>query len=132
MEQVKPRTQANVIQHHYSEKRLKFKECRQEHYAYFRNKKIMGSKRISRKTKLKAYKTATHPPVICASGTMCRKNKDVETKKLFDRKIIRNIFGSKKIINEQVRRLMHADIHNTLEGKYILKVIKSRIISLYV
>ncbi|KAI4462420.1 hypothetical protein MML48_4g00013485 [Holotrichia oblita] len=101
------------------------------HNAYYRYKDIMRSKKISRKTKLKVYKAAIRPTVLYAAETMRITNKDAENVRDFERKIIRRIYGPKKIDEDQYRRLTNQEIREILNGEDIVKEIKSRRIRWY-
>jgi hypothetical protein len=61
---------------------------------------IMRSKSISRKSKLKIYRTVIKPTVIYASETWVRKEKEIRMLNVWERQILRKIFGTKKDGNE--------------------------------
>lgn len=96
------------------------------HSAYYRYKEIMRSKRISNKTKIRVYKTAIRPTVLYAAETMSATKKDEEKLKVFERKIVRKIYGLKKINDEQYRRLTNQEITNILDGEDIVRELKSK------
>jgi hypothetical protein len=61
---------------------------------------IMRSKSISRKSKLKIYRTVIKRIVIHASETWVVKEKEIRMLNVWERKILRKIFGTKKDGNE--------------------------------
>ncbi|KAI4459961.1 aquaporin transporter [Holotrichia oblita] len=58
-------------------------------------------------------------------------NKDAENVRVFERKIIRRIYGPKKINEDQYQRLTNQEIRETLNGYAIVKEIKSKRIRWY-
>jgi hypothetical protein len=56
---------------------------------------IMRSKSISRKSKLKMYRTVIKPIVIYASKTWALKEKQIRMLNEWERKVLRKIFGAK-------------------------------------
>jgi hypothetical protein len=67
---------------------------------YYALGSIMRSKSISRKSKLKIYRTVIKPIVIYASDTWVPKEKEIRMFNVWERKILRKIFGAKKEENE--------------------------------
>jgi Reverse transcriptase (RNA-dependent DNA polymerase)/Endonuclease/Exonuclease/phosphatase family len=115
-----------------NDKSMQINEKIQSGYkAYFRYKEIMKSKKISNKTKLRVYKTAIRPVVTYAAETARLTNKEEERLRIFERKIVRKMFGGKKIDDIQYRRLMNKEILSILEDEDIVKVVKSKRIRWY-
>jgi hypothetical protein len=63
---------------------------------YYALGSVMKSKSISRKSKLKIYRTVNKPTVIHASDTWVLKEKEIRMLNVGGRKIVRKIFGAKK------------------------------------
>lgn len=99
--------------------------------AFYRQKIIMNNKNLSKKTKLKVYKTTIRPILTYAAENMCLTLRQEEQLKIFERKIIRKIYGGKKINEEQYRRLTNDEIDKILEGENIVRTIKSLRIKWY-
>jgi hypothetical protein len=60
---------------------------------------MFQSKLLSRKYKLKWYRTLIRPFVIYVSATWVLKEKSVQKLMIFERKILRKIFGPTKELN---------------------------------
>lgn len=86
----------------------------------------MKSKKISKRLKLKIYKTAIRPVVIYAAETMCLTKKEEERLKVFERKIIRGICGGVKIGEDDYRRMYNKEIEEFLKEETIVRLIKSK------
>ena len=59
-------------------------------------RKIMKSKEISRQTKLRIYKTIVRPTLTYACETWIMTNKMKQRLEIWERKILRRIFGGKQ------------------------------------
>lgn len=94
------------------------------HRAYYKYKNIMTDKKISRNTKLRVNKTAIRTIVIYGAETMSLTKFDEEKMKIFERKIIRRIYGLKKIVEGEYRRLMNIEIKYISNQEDIIKIIK--------
>lgn len=92
---------------------------------------IMKNKSISRRTKLKIYRTAIKPAVTYASETLTLSSEDEEQLRKFERKVIRKIFGPHREINGEYRRLMNQEIEDILEHEDICRTITSKRIRWY-
>jgi hypothetical protein len=64
--------------------------------AYFANQKFLKSKLVTKRSKLKLYKTVIRPVVMYASETWVLKEAMAQKLKTFERKILRKIFGPTK------------------------------------
>jgi hypothetical protein len=62
-------------------------------------KKMFQSKLLSRKSKLKLYRTLIRPIVMYASETWVLKENSMQKLMIFERKILRKIFGPTKELN---------------------------------
>jgi hypothetical protein len=64
--------------------------------AYFANQKFLKSKSVTKQSKLKLYKTVIRPVVIYASETWVLREAMIKKLMIFERKILRRIFGPTK------------------------------------
>ena len=64
--------------------------------ASFANQKILQSKRISKKTKMKLYKALVRPVAVCGSECWVLTENIKQKLLVFERKILRRIFGPKQ------------------------------------
>ena len=64
--------------------------------AYFANQRFLKSKLVTKRSKLKLYKTVIRPAVIYASETWVLKEAMIKKLMIFERKILRRIFGPTK------------------------------------
>jgi hypothetical protein len=64
--------------------------------AYFVNQKFLRSKLVTKRSKLKIYKTVIRPLVIDASETWVLKEAMIKKLMIFERKVLRRMFGPTK------------------------------------
>jgi hypothetical protein len=67
---------------------------------YYALGSVMKSKSISTQSKLKIYRTIIKPVVMYASETWALKEKEIRMLSIWERKILRKIYGAKKEGNE--------------------------------
>ena len=92
--------------------------------AYFTNNKLLKSKLISRSTKIQIYKTLIRPVATYAAETWTLNISDENTLRIFERRIIRKIYGP--ICENGLWRVRHnLEINDLLQGKDIVRHIKS-------
>lgn len=88
--------------------------------AYFANVRLLKSKLIRRSTKMKI-----RPVVTYGSETWTLTQKDQESLRRFERKIVRRIYGAVQE-NETWRIRYNDEINNILHGEDIVRFIKSQ------
>jgi len=64
--------------------------------AFYANRAFFKSKLVSRKPKLKLYWSVIRPVVVYGCGTWVLKESIIQRLSVFERKILRNIFGPTK------------------------------------
>jgi hypothetical protein len=90
-------------QKNYHIKHLQFRE-RKHFYAYYANQKFFKSRLVTKCSKLKLYGTVIRPIVTYASGTWVLKETIIQKLLVFERKILRRIFGlTKEILSKPSR-----------------------------
>ncbi|PSN37869.1 hypothetical protein C0J52_21336 [Blattella germanica] len=67
--------------------------------AYYANKSIFVSRLATKNTKFRLYQTMIRPVVTFACETWTLKKKDIKKLLIFERKILRKIFGPKKCVD---------------------------------
>jgi len=70
--------------------------------AYYANLKFFKSRLVTKYSKLKLYRTVMRPIVTCASETWVLKETVIQKLLVFERKILRRIFGLTK--ESEIRR----------------------------
>ena len=65
--------------------------------AYYANAKLMKSKFLKKNTKMKIYKTMIRPVITYSSETWTLTTKDENNLRIFERQILRKIFGAVNI-----------------------------------
>jgi len=92
--------------------------------AYYANSKLIKSKLLKKNTKMKIYKTMIRPVVTyCPSETVTAK--DENNLRIFERQILREIFGPVNI--DSVWRIRNnTEIDNLIEGADIVRFIRAQ------
>jgi len=67
--------------------------------AFYAYKVLFQSKLVSRRSKLKLYRPVIRPVVVCGCETWVLKENIIQKLSVFERKILRRIFGPTKKIN---------------------------------
>jgi exonuclease III/ribosomal protein S28E/S33 len=75
--------------------------------AYFSLKNLLASKKLSRSTKLRMYKALIRPVVLYGSETWNTTKADEEALAVFERKVLRTVFGPIK--ENDIYRIRHND-----------------------
>jgi hypothetical protein len=94
--------------------------------AYHVHKKLFISKLISRNVKLHLYNTLIHPIVTYASETWLLKENIIKKLMIFERKIMRKIFGSTRSNDGYWRIKTNQEINDILKGQNIIGFIKNQ------
>jgi hypothetical protein len=93
---------------------------------YFSMAPLFKSKLLSRKTKIRLYKTLVRPIVLYACGAWASTKTDEKKLMIFERKILRRIFGPKKNTeNNEYERRTNAELKELFNETDIVGVLKS-------
>lgn len=92
--------------------------------AYYANRSLLKSKLLTPRTKLILYKTLIRPVVTYASETWTLVNKDISALRIFERRILRRIFGPVKEGN-MYRIRNNSEINELIGGQDLVRHIKS-------
>jgi hypothetical protein len=93
--------------------------------AYYANAKLINSKFLKRNTNMKIYKMMIRPVVTCSSETWTLTAKDENNLRIFERQILRKIFGPVNIDSIwRIRNNMETD--KLTEGADIVRYIKTQ------
>jgi len=71
-------------------------ESQRENKCYFSLVQLCKSKKLSRRIKIRLYKTLVRPVVLYACGSCASTKSDENKLMIFERKILRRIFGPKR------------------------------------
>ena len=94
---------------------------------YYSLEKILSSRLLSKKLKLKTYKTIILPVVLYGCETWSLTLREEHRLRVFENKILRKIFGAKKDeITEEWRKLHNAELHALYSSPNKIRSIKSR------
>ena len=94
--------------------------------AYFANIKLITSRSISRATKMKIYKSLIRTVVTYGSETWNLSASDANKLRIFERKVIRKIYGGISADGITWRRRTNAEIDELLNKEDIVRYIKSQ------
>jgi len=90
---------------------------------------LFKSKFLSRNTKLKLYKVLIRPIVLYVCGACASTKSDEKRLLLFERKILRRIYGPKRNEENTYERRTNADLRAIFNETNIVGILKSRRIS---
>jgi len=97
--------------------------------ASFANQKILQSKLISKKTKMKLYKALIRPVVVYGSECWVLTENIKQKLLVFERKILRRIFGPTQKANGEWRLKTNEELEEAINNKNILRDIKYKRLS---
>jgi hypothetical protein len=82
---------------------------------------------LSKNTKIKIYRTIILPVVLYGCKTWSLTLSDEHRLRLFENRVLRRIFGSKRDgVTEEWRRLHNEELNDLYSSQNIIRVIKSR------
>lgn len=91
--------------------------------AYYANIKLLKFQLLSKDTKMKLYKTLIRPVVTYGAETWCLTQEDSRKLRVFERKIVRRIYGAIQV-NGQWRLRNNAEIEGLIQNENIINFIK--------
>jgi len=94
--------------------------------AFYTNQKMFQNKLLSKKSKLKLYWTLIRPVVTYACETWVLKENSIQKLMIFERKILRKIFGPTKEENGLWRIKTNEELDERIKRKNIIRFIKSQ------
>ena len=94
--------------------------------AYYTNQDLFKSKLLSKKSKLRMYQTLVRPVVTCACETWVLKENIKLKLMVFERKILRRIYGSNKERDGTWRIKSKEKVNKLIENKNIINYIKAQ------
>ena len=94
--------------------------------AYYANQDLLKSKLLSKKSKLRMYQTLVRPVVTYACETWVLKENIKLKLMVFERKILRRIYGSNKERDGTWRIKSKEKVNKLIENKNIINYIKAQ------
>ena len=94
---------------------------------YYSHEKILSSRLLSKKLKVKTYKTIVLPVVLYGCETWSLILREEHRLRVFKNKVLRKIFGDKRDeITGEWRKLHNAELHALYSSPNIIRGLKSR------
>ena len=94
---------------------------------YYSLEKILSSRLLSKKLKVKTYKTIILPVVLYGYEALSLTLREEHRLRMFENKVLRKIFGVKKDeITEEWRKLQNAELYALYSSPNIIRSLKSR------
>jgi hypothetical protein len=97
--------------------------------AFFVNQKIFQSKLIAKKTKIKLYKALIRPVVVYGSESWVLTENIKQKLLVFERKILRRIFGPTQKADGEWRLQTNEELENAIRYENIVRHMKSKRLS---
>jgi hypothetical protein len=99
--------------------------------AYHANKKLLTNKPLSKNSKMSVYKTIIRPVVTYGSETWVMNITHEEKLKIFERKILRSIYGPVQDSNNEWRVKTNQEIEALMKEENIVRFIQSQRLACY-
>jgi len=99
--------------------------------AFYANKALFTSKLVSRRSKLKLYWTVIRPVVVYGCETWVLKENIIQKLSVFERKILRKVFGPTKKKDGSWKIKMNIDLDKLIQHRNIINYIKAQRLSWY-
>jgi hypothetical protein len=94
---------------------------------FFSVQKLLASRLISRKLKLKLYRTVILPVILYGCESWSTTLADEHKLRVFENKVLRKIYGPKRDeITGEWRRLHNEELHELYDSPDIIRIMKSR------
>ena len=94
---------------------------------YYSPEKMLSSRLLSKKLKVKTYKTIILPVVLYGCETWSLTLREEHRLRVFENKVLRKIFGAKKEeITREWRKLYNAELYALYSSPNIIRSLKSR------
>ena len=94
--------------------------------AFYANRALFKSKLVSRKSKLKLYWSAIRPFVVYCCETWVLKESIIQRLSVFERKILRKIFGPTKENNGNWRIKTNIELDELIKHRNIVNYVKAQ------
>ena len=94
---------------------------------YFSVQKLLSSRLLSKRLKVRIYKTIILPVVLYGCETWSLTLREESKLRVFENKVLRRIFGPKRDeVTGEWRKLHNIELHSLYKSPDIVKVVKSR------
>ena len=97
-----------------------------ENSCYYSVQTLLSSRLLSKNLKIKIYKTIVLPVVLYGSETWSITLKEEYRLSIFEKRILRRIFGPRRDGNGEWRRLHNEELHSLYRSPNIVRAIKPR------
>jgi len=97
--------------------------------AFYANKVLFKSNLVSRKSKLKLYWSVIRPTVVYGCETWVLKESIIQKLSVFERKILRKIFGTAKEANGVRRIMTNTELDELIKHRNIINYVRAQRLS---
>jgi hypothetical protein len=97
-----------------------------ENACYYSVQNLLSSRLISKNIKIKIYKTVILPVVLYGCETWSLTLREEYRLRVFENRVLRRIFGSKREEHASWRKLHNDELHSLYSSPNIVRVIESR------
>jgi len=94
--------------------------------AFYANKPLFKSNLVSRKSKLKLYWSVIRPIIVYSCETWVLKERIIQKLSVFERKILRKIFGPTKEVNGIWRIKTNKELDELIKHRNIINHVKAQ------